>query len=81
MNINPEFNQEERPNAEEAMSQAMSFLYENFILPKTADLNKDDLDTLTIIGAIFKDMAKKPKPTINYKKMVTKKMIFLAIKY
>lgn len=59
MNINPEFNQEERPNAEEAMSQAMSFLYENFILPKTADLNKDDLDTLTIIGAIFKDMASK----------------------
>ena len=59
MNINPEFNQEERPNAEEAMSQAMSFLYENFILPKTADLNKDELDTLTIIGAIFKDMASK----------------------
>ena len=59
MNINPEFNQEERPNAEEAMSQAMGFLYENFILPKTADLNKDDLDTLTIIGAIFKDMASK----------------------
>lgn len=59
MNINPEFNQEERPNAEEAMSQAMSFLYENFILPKTADLNKDDLDTLTIIGAVFKDMARK----------------------
>jgi hypothetical protein len=59
MNINSNFNQEARPNAEEAMSQAMSFLYENFILPKTADLNKDDLDTLTIIGAIFKDMASK----------------------
>ncbi len=59
MNINPGFNEQERPNAEEAMSQAMSFLYENFILPKTAELNKDDLDTLTIIGVIFKDMASK----------------------
>lgn len=59
MNINPEFNDNIRPNAEEVMGQAMGFLYENFILPKTADLDVEQLDTLAIIGIAFKDIAEK----------------------
>ena len=59
MNINPEFNSEERPNAEDTMGEAMNFLWNKFILPNAENSSQEDLDTLILIGAAFKDMAEK----------------------
>lgn len=59
MNINPEFNESERPNAEDVMSEAMDFLWKKFILPKAKQSSEDDLDTLALIGIAMKDIAEK----------------------
>ena len=59
MNINPEFNQEERPNVEDTMSEAMSFLWHKFILPNAKRSSEEDLDALVLIGATLKDIAEK----------------------
>ena len=59
MNINPEFNSEERPNIEDTMTEAMGYLYKKFIKPKEAELSRDDLDYVALIGVIFKDIAEK----------------------
>jgi len=59
MNINPEFNSEERPNIKDTMTEAMGYLYKKFIKPKEAELGRDDLDHIALIGVIFKDIAEK----------------------
>lgn len=59
MNINPEFNYDERPNVEDTMSEAMNFLWNKFILPNAKKSSEEDLDTLVLIGAAFKDIAEK----------------------
>lgn len=56
MNINPEFNSPERPNAVEAMDLAMNYLFENFI---GSNLDEENADMIVTIGLIFKDMAEK----------------------
>lgn len=57
MNINPEFQSPERPNFEDVMAEGMGFLYKKFILPKTQTMDKEDLETITLIGIAFKDIA------------------------
>jgi hypothetical protein len=57
MNINPEFQSTERPNFEDVMAEGMDFLFKKFILPKTEKLDQDDLETVTLIGIAFKDIA------------------------
>lgn len=57
MNINPEFQSSERPNFEDVMAEGMDFLYKKFILPKTQTMDKEDLETITLIGIAFKDIA------------------------
>ena len=59
MNINPEFNSNERPNAEDTMSEAMGFLWNKFILPKAKESSQEDLDALALIGIAMKDIAEK----------------------
>lgn len=59
MNINPQFNSPERPNAIEAMDHAMSFIFEEFIEPRKNDMGIENAEILTTIGVIFKDMAEK----------------------
>jgi len=59
MNINPEFNSPERPNAEEAMEQAMSFIFQEFIEPAKDHITIENAEILTTIGIIFKDIAEK----------------------
>ena len=57
MNINPEFQSPERPNFEDVMAEGMDFLFKKFILPKAKTMDKEDLETITLIGVAFKDMA------------------------
>ena len=38
MNINPEFNSPERPDANMVMSEAMGYLFDKFIKPQESDL-------------------------------------------
>ena len=57
MNINPEFQSSQRPNFEDVMAEGMDFLYKKFILPKTQTIDKEDLETITLIGIAFKDIA------------------------
>ena len=78
MNINPEFNSEERPNVELVVEQAMSYLFNTFIKPQEAELDEDDLASVSLIGIMFKTLPKKPRHII--KCMRIKKMIFFAIK-
>lgn len=59
MNINPEFNSEERPNAELVVEQAMSYLFNTFIKPKEAELDEYDLASVSSIGIMFKEIAEK----------------------
>ncbi len=59
MNINPEFNSPERPNVEEAMEQAMSFIFDEFIEPRKDDMGTENAELLAIIGIMLKDIAKK----------------------
>jgi|TARA_Y100000289_G_scaffold6369_1_gene5750 hypothetical protein len=59
MNINPEFNSEERPNVELVVEQAMSYLFNTFIKPQEAELDEDDLASVSLIGIMFKDIAEK----------------------
>ena len=59
MNINPEFNSEERPNVELVVEQAMSYLFDTFIKPQEAELDEDDLASVSLIGIMFKDIAEK----------------------
>lgn len=59
MNINPEFDSNERPNVEMVVGDAMGYLFDTFIKPREADLGEDDLASVTLIGIIFKDIAEK----------------------
>ena len=59
MNINPEFNSPERPDANMVMSEAMGYLFNTFIKPREADLDEDDLTSVAMIGIMFKDIAEK----------------------
>ena len=59
MNINPEFNSEERPNVEMVVDDAMGYLFDTFIKPREADLGEDDLASVALIGIMFKDIAEK----------------------
>lgn len=59
MNINPQFNSPERPNAIETMDHAMSYIFENFIEPRKDDMGIENAEILATIGIIFKDMAQK----------------------
>lgn len=59
MNINPEFNSEERPNVEMVVEDAMSYLFNTFIKPQEKNLEEDDLASITLIGIMFKDIAEK----------------------
>jgi len=59
MNINPEFDFHERPNMEESMEAAMSYLYQKFIKPLDAEVDETTNEILTTIAIMFKDMAEK----------------------
>lgn len=59
MNINPEFNSEERPNVEMVVEDAMSYLFNTFIKPQEKNLEEDDIASITLIGIMFKDIAEK----------------------
>ena len=59
MNINSKFNSPERPNVEEAVEQAMSFIFDVFIEPRKDDMGTENAEALTIIGIMLKDVAKK----------------------
>jgi len=59
MNINPEFNSPERPDANIVMSEAMGYLFDKFIKPQQDNLGKDELDQVAIIGIMLKEMAEK----------------------
>ena len=59
MNINPEFNSPERPDANMVMSEAMGYLFDKIIKPQQDNLDKDDLNQVAIIGIMFKEMAEK----------------------
>mgnify|MGYP007072238307 CR=1 FL=1 len=59
MNINPEFNSEERPNVEMVVEDAMSYLFNTFIKPQENNLDEDDLASVALIGIMFKDIAEK----------------------
>lgn len=59
MNINPEFNSPERPDANMVMSEAMGYLFDKFIKPQEGDLDIDDLNQVAIIGIMFKEIAEK----------------------
>lgn len=59
MNINPEFNSEERPNVEMVVEDAMSYLFKTFIQPQEKNLDEDDIESVALIGIMFKDIAEK----------------------
>jgi hypothetical protein len=59
MNINPEFQSEERPDVQMVVEDAMSYLFNTFIKPQEENLNQDDLASITLIGIMFKDIAEK----------------------
>ena len=59
MNINPEFDSNERPNVEMVVEDAMGYLFNTFIKPREAELNEDDLTSVAMIGIMFKDIAEK----------------------
>ncbi len=59
MNINPEFQKDERPNVELVVEDAMGYLFNTFIKPREADLDEDDLTSVAMIGIMFKDIAEK----------------------
>lgn len=59
MNINPEFNSPERPNAIEAMEHSMDFIFQEFIEPAKDHMTIENAEILTTIGMIFKDIAEK----------------------
>ena len=59
MNINPEFNSPERPDANMVMSEAMGYLFDKFIKPQESDLEVDALNQVAIIGIMFKEIAEK----------------------
>ena len=59
MNINPEFNSPERPDANMVMSEAMGYLFDKFIKPQESDLEVDVLNQVAIIGIMFKEIAEK----------------------
>lgn len=61
MNIKKDFAPSDRPSAIDAMDHGMSYLWENFIDPKIKEkgVDEDDLEILTQLGIIFKDIAQK----------------------
>ena len=59
MNINSDYSNESFTTAVEAMDQSMSWLFENFIEPKEADLAMDDLMLLAIMGKTLKEIARR----------------------
>jgi len=59
MNINPEFDSNERPNIEMVVEDAMGFLFNTFIKPRESDLGEDDLASVALIDIMFKDIAEK----------------------
>lgn len=59
MNINPEFNSPERPDANMVMSEAMGYLFDKFIKPQKDNLEQEELDQVAIIGIMLKEMAEK----------------------
>lgn len=59
MNINPEFNSEERPNVEMVVSDAMGYLFDTFIKPQEDSLKEGDIESVTLIGMMFRDIAQK----------------------
>ncbi len=59
MNINSEFNSNERPNLEMVVGDAMSYLFDTFIKPQEDNLQEDDIESVTLIGIMFRDIAEK----------------------
>ena len=59
MNINPEFNSPERPDANMVMSEAMGYLFNKFIKPQVDNLEKDEVNKLNIIGISLAELAEK----------------------
>jgi hypothetical protein len=59
MNINPEFDSNERPNVEMVVSDAMSYLFDTFIKPQEDSLEEGDIESVTLIGIMFRDIAEK----------------------
>lgn len=59
MNINPEFNSPERPDANMVMSEAMGYLFNKFIKPQEGNLEQEELDQVAIIGIMLKEIAEK----------------------
>lgn len=59
MNINPDYSNESFTTAVEAMDHSMSWLFENFIEPKEADLTIEDTMLLGIMGATLKEIARR----------------------
>jgi hypothetical protein len=59
MNINPEFDSNKRPNVEMVVGEAMGYLFDTFIKPRETELDEDDLESITLIGIMFKDIAEK----------------------
>lgn len=58
MNINPEYSNENPPSATEAMDEAMDYIWQTLIKPNEANLDLTDATLLSMIGAMFKDIAK-----------------------
>lgn len=59
MNINPEFESPSRPDMQDSMQAAMSYLFDNFIQPRHEEIDEEDSAILATIGIMFKDMAEK----------------------
>ena len=61
MNIKKDFAPSDRPSAIDAMDHGMSYLWQNFIDPKIKEkgVEEIDLELLTQLGIIFKDIAEK----------------------
>jgi hypothetical protein len=58
MNIEPEYSDENPPSATEAMDEAMDYIWQTLIKPNEANLDLTDATLLSMIGAMFKDIAK-----------------------
>ena len=59
MKINPEFQDNQRPNVELVVEDAMGYLFDTFIKPREAELDQEDLTSVALIGVMFKDIAEK----------------------
>lgn len=57
MNINEDYLDNEHPNADEVMTQGMSWLWKHFIEPNTDHITEEQAEMLTMIGVSFKIIA------------------------